>query len=270
MDDRRVGRVLREVRIRLGLRQRDLSVLAGVSAAQISAAENGRLEHVSLTALRKLGDALDIRISIDAWWRSGRVDQLLDRVHAALVEYLVRLLRALGWEVRVEVSFNEFGDRGSVDVLAWHAATRTLLVGEVKSRIDDVQDLGRSFTTKQRLVPAIVARDLGWAAHHVTSLLAIVDTRQNRDDVRTHEATLATIWPERSAMVRRHLADPRRPLAGGILFVPIGRLGASARTVKRVRRAVGPVPPAPEAASAAPVPPAHVAAPRAAPPSPPR
>lgn len=235
MDDRRVGKVLREVRIHLGLRQRDLATRTGVSTTQISAAEHGRLEHVSLKTLRAIGEALDVRISVDPWWRSGRVDHLLDRAHAALVEYLVRILQAAGWEVRVEHSFNEFGDRGSVDVLAWHPETRTLLVAEVKSRIDDVQDLGRSFMTKVRLLPTVVARDLGWHPVSVSRVLAIVDTRQNRDAIRDHGATLATIWPQRSVAVRRHIADPTTPLDGGILFVPVRRLGARARSVSRVR-----------------------------------
>jgi transcriptional regulator with XRE-family HTH domain len=242
MDDRRVGRIFRAVRIRLGWRQRDLSDRTGVSVGQISAAEFGQLEHVSLATLRKLGDALDIQITVDAWWRSGRADQLLDRVHAALVEYIVALLRAAGWDVRVEFTFNEFGDRGSVDVLGWHGDSRTLLIGEVKSRIDDVQETVRTSMMKARVVPAVVERDLGWAPARVTRLLVMPDTHGNRATIRRHAATFVTLWPERSVAMRRLVRRPAAPSAspespGGVLFVPPSRLDGSARTTTRVRRA---------------------------------
>jgi transcriptional regulator with XRE-family HTH domain len=245
MDDRRVGRIFRAVRIRLGLRQRDLSDRTGVSVGQISAAELGSLEHVSLTTLRKLGDALDIQVTVDAWWRSGRVDQLLDRVHAVLVEYLVALLRKAGWDVRAEFTFNEFGDRGSVDVLGWHAASRTLLIGEVKSRIDDVQETVRTAMMKARVVPAVVQRDLGWTPARITRLLVMPDTHGNRAAIRRHAATFATLWPERSVAMRRLIRQPGVPTAppetpespGGVILVPLSRLDASARPTTRVRRA---------------------------------
>ena len=224
MDDRRVGRVFREVRIALGWRQTDLGARAGVSQSQISALESGRIEHVSLNAIRRIGDALDIRVSIDPWWRSGRIDRLLDRAHAALVEHTVRTLREAGWEVRVEYTFNEYGDRGSVDVLAWHADTATLAIIEIKSRIDDVQDTAASFMRKVRIVPKVVARDEGWQPTTVSRVLVLADTHQNRDLVERHRATFDTIWPERTVAVTRHLKDPdSHPLRGGIRFVEMPR-----------------------------------------------
>ena len=49
-----------------------------------------------------------------------------------------------GWSVRPEVSFNHYGDRGRVDLLAFHAASGVALVIEVKGSIGDLQDaLGR-------------------------------------------------------------------------------------------------------------------------------
>lgn len=236
MDDRRVGRLFREVRIHRGWRQRDLAERAGVSAAQISATERGRLEHVSLHALRKLGDALDIRVSIDPWWRAGRADQLLDRAHAALVDHVAGLLRDAGWDVLVEFTFNEYGDRGSVDILAWHAGTRTLLLVEVKSRIDDLQEAARSFMVKVRVVPKAVEREHGWQPATVSRVLAIIDTHANRALVGEHAATFDSIWAGRTAAVRRHIREPAAPLGGGIMFVPAGRLGPAARTVARVRQ----------------------------------
>ena len=238
MDDRRVGQILREVRIHHGWRQADLSERSGVGRAQISEAELGRIDRVSLRSLRRLGDALDIRVSVALWWRAGQIDRLLDRAHAAIVEHVVQSLRSDEYDVRVEYTFSEFGERGSVDVLGWRAADRTLAIGEIKSRIDDVQATNAAFGRKARLVPAIVRRDEGWDPARVVTLLALPDTRQNRDVVRRHAGTFAATWPLGTAAIRRLLAgrgSASIQARGGIWFVPTRRLASAARTVARVR-----------------------------------
>jgi transcriptional regulator with XRE-family HTH domain len=236
MDDRRVGRAFREVRIHSRWRQQDVADRADVSQRHVSEIECGRLEHVSLGLLRRVGDVLDIKVSVDAWWRSGRIDHLLDRAHAALVEFTVRAFRDAGWDVRVEYTFSEYGERGSVDVLAWHAATRTLAIAEIKIRIDDVQDAIASFSRKVRLIPGIVARVEGWQPAYTLRVLVIADTRQNRALVRRHEATFDTIWPERTLAMKRAIAAPRvagESGTGGIWFVPETHIGLATRTVQR-------------------------------------
>ena len=254
MDDRRVGRALREIRIHLGLRQADVAGESGVGQRTISEIELGRLEHVRLRTLRKVADALDVRIAMDAWWRSGRIDHLLDRGHAALVEHVARSLRADGWTVRVEVTFNEVGERGSADLVAWHPIERALLIVEVKTRIDDTQEATSTFSKKVRILPPLLAREEGWDALTVGRVLVLADTRMNRTHLRDHAATFDAIWPARTAAVRRWLRRPRRPECGtgpasvpagppararatfgGIWFVPAATVGAKRRTVARVR-----------------------------------
>ena len=61
-------------------------------------------------------------------FRGAELDRLLDEGHAALLGAVARRLEALGWEVRPEVSFAVFGERGSIDLVAWHATSGTLLV----------------------------------------------------------------------------------------------------------------------------------------------
>ncbi len=62
----------------------------------------------------------------------------------------------------MEFGFNHYGDRGSVDVLAWHSATRTLLIVEVKSILTDLQATFTSFAPRCAIVPMLARRDLGW------------------------------------------------------------------------------------------------------------
>lgn len=245
MDDRRVGRVIREVRVRRGWRQRDLAAAAGLSQALISRIELGRLEQVSLQRLRTIGATLDIVFSIDAWWRSGELDRLIDRGHAALVEHVVGELRDHGWLTRVEVSFNNFGERGAADIVAWHPLTRTVLIIEVKTRIGDVQATASTFERKVRLLPQILASEEGWDAAAVGRILVIADSRANRSIVRDHQGIFGSIWPEQTAATRRWIRRPAgmagtdRRGFGGIWFLPYQRLGSDAgrlRQVQRVRR----------------------------------
>lgn len=245
MDDRRVGRVVREVRIRRGWRQRDLAAAASVSQALISRIELGQLEHVSLQRLRAVGATLDIAMSIDAWWRVGELDRLVDRGHAGLVEYVVGELHRQGWLTRVEVTFNHFGERGAADIVAWHPMTRTLLIIEVKTRIGDVQATASTFERKVRLLPAVLAREEGWDAAAVGRLLVIADTNANRSVVRNHQRIFDSIWPERTAATRRWIRRPTMPLPrvrrgfGGLWFLPYSRLGPAACRVRQVQRVRG-------------------------------
>jgi hypothetical protein len=71
------------------------------------------------------------------------------------------LSRGPGWSIAPEVSFSIWGERGLIDILAWHAPTRSLLVIELKTAIVDVSGLVGTVDRKRRLAPEI-ARSRGW------------------------------------------------------------------------------------------------------------
>jgi hypothetical protein len=83
--------------------------------------------------LRRVLAALDAWLVAEVRWRGAALDRLLDEDHATIVALVVSLLTAYGWETRVELTYSEFGERGSFDILAWHAPSRTLLVIEIKT-----------------------------------------------------------------------------------------------------------------------------------------
>ena len=133
MDDLRVGALVRAVRHRMGWTQRQLASRAGVSQGLVSLLERGRLDLLSVRNTRKVGAALEVHLPFTPRWRGGDAVRLLDEGHSSIVEHIVRALRRSGWEVVVEYTFNHFGERGSVDVLAWHPLHRALLLLEVKT-----------------------------------------------------------------------------------------------------------------------------------------
>jgi transcriptional regulator with XRE-family HTH domain len=218
VNGRRVGSVLRAVRLHLGLRQRDVAAAAGVSQSVVSRAERGLLHLISFEQLERIGRVLRVDFFLDARWLDGDTDRLIDTVHAAIVEVVVRLLRRLGWTVMVEYGFNVYGERGSVDVLAWHPRFQVLLIVEVKSRLTDLQATFASFARKVRLVPDIVRREQGWDPRHVGRLLVLPGTKGNRAIIDRHAAMFETTFPERMPAIRSWLRNPDRGL-GGIWFL---------------------------------------------------
>src|SRR5512138_9010 len=105
----------------------------------VSLIERGLLARVSVEKFRRVCAVLEIDPALDLRWRGGLGDRLIDRGHAELVEQVASMLRDGGWTVIPEYSFNVYGERGSVDVLAFHPERRVLLIVEVKTRVTDLQ-----------------------------------------------------------------------------------------------------------------------------------
>ena len=237
MDDQRLGGLVRAVRIRRGLRQADVARLAGVSDQTVSRLERGFARDMTGEVVRRVAGALEIRVEHSVRWRGGDLDRLLNARHALLAERWVAWLETVGgWEVRPEVSFAIFGERGVIDLLAWHVESRALLVIELKTEIVDVGELLATLDRKARL-GARVAADLGWPAATVSVLLAIADGRTNRRRIGAHARVFGAAFPDDGRRLRAWLRSPRG-FVRALTFVP-DRLGGSTSpglsTPKRVR-----------------------------------
>ena len=158
------GRVLRAVRLHRRWRQRDVAARSARQPVHRVPCRTGTAGPSSRSEPTGPDRGRPGRLR-SSWMPDGTtaiVDRLIDRAHASIVEHVVRELRDLGWEVLVEFGFNHYGDRGSVDVLAWHPATRTLLIVEVKSLLTDLQATFTSLAPRCAIVPMLARRDLGW------------------------------------------------------------------------------------------------------------
>jgi transcriptional regulator with XRE-family HTH domain len=157
------ARALKALRTRRGWRQLDLAQATGLSGGVVARVEQGRADRLTVATLERLLTPLGARLVCRLDWQGEGLDRLLDRSHAQIVEWLVRWLRGNGWECATEVSFNVYGERGSIDILAFHPVGRVVLVVEVKSAIGDIQATLMTLDRKGRLAIRL-ARERGWAA----------------------------------------------------------------------------------------------------------
>ena len=166
------------------------------------------LEALPLGTLRSIVRALELGVELRLRSRDGNVDQLVNSRHAALAEAVLGWLVGMGgWTVRPEVSFNIFGERGVIDLVAWHAASQVLVVIELKTEIVDVGEVAATFDRKIRLARQAVA-GLGWQPARIGAALVVADSATNRRRVLAHRATFRSALPDGMLSLRRWLKRP--------------------------------------------------------------
>ena len=177
MDAVAIGRMLLLYRLRSGKRQSDVAAPARLSTAAVRRHEHGRMS--SVERLRRHAEALGLRLDLQLRGRGGEMDRLADDEHAAIVETMAALLRQCGRTVEPEVSYNEWGERGRFDLLAYHGRAGVVEVTEAKGELTDLQEMLGTLGTKARLALP-VARQRGWRASRTSVLLAVAATPRNR------------------------------------------------------------------------------------------
>jgi len=208
--------------MRRGWRQRDLADAARLSPTIVSRIERGAGDTIPPRKLDAVAAAVGARTDLRLSWNGEALDRLLDAGHAALAEAVASILQRLGWEVVLEATFWIRGERGSIDLLAWHQPSRIVVVVEVKSVVPDIQAMLGSLDRKVRLGIAI-ARERGWDPDAVGSLLIIGESRTARRRVETHAATFAAALPMRAVAIRRWLAGPTPAVpVRGLWFLSAG------------------------------------------------
>jgi transcriptional regulator with XRE-family HTH domain len=233
VDDIRFGGVVRAIRVRRGWTQAELATRADVSRAAVSPMERGHLGRATFDLVRSVCAALDVRVEVTARWRGGELDRFLDRGHAATSDSVIAHLKARGWICHAEASFSVYGDRGSVDILAWHLMKRTVLVVEIKTALVDLQDLAASVDRKVRLAPRL-AGERGWNPAVVGAWVVVADGRTSRRRLADHRNLLRASFPDDGRRMREWLRRPGQSIRA-LSFWPNARV-SNARPSKEGRR----------------------------------
>ena len=239
MEDRRLGDALRQIRLERGLTQDEVGHGSGTSRFIVGRIEAGQLGGIGFGKVRAVASALDVQVDLGLRWHGGDLGRLLNARHAAFHEAMAaRLSEAAGWVSEPEVSFSIQGERGVIDILAWHATSRSLLVIELKTEIVDINDLMTTVDRRRRLAPRM-AGERGWHPTSVSVWVAVADSRTNRRRFARHERALRSKLPDDGHRLRSFLAAPDTAVAAlsfmSIEHVAHGGLPIAGRS--RVRHA---------------------------------
>lgn len=213
--------------------------------ATVSRIEHGQLDAMSVGMLHRVAATLEIRLDWTARWRGGELDRMLNAGHAAMHEALARSFAASEWESAPEVSFSVFGERGVIDLLAFHPPSRALLVVELKTELVDVQALIGTVDRYRRLAPTI-ARDRGWAAATASCWVVLRDTATNHRRLAAHSTVLRSAFPADGRRMRSWLVHPAGTVAALSFLSGFHdrRISGTSAGVRRVRLNVPSVAPA--------------------------
>lgn len=203
-----LGRQFRVVRMKRRMRQSDVAAMAGVATTVVGDIERGAAASVRLQQLERVAGALQLELIVAVRGRGAEVDRLLSGGHAALQAQVAVLIRgAPGWEAAAEVSYSEWGERGSIDLVGWHAASRSALIVEIKTEIVDPGAHARQVDTYRRLAPT-VARQRGWDARAISTWVVVAESSQNRRRVRRFGSLLRPSDAVGGRAMHRWLANP--------------------------------------------------------------
>lgn len=211
--------MIRALRRRRSWRQQDLADKADLSQSLIARVEAGHLDTISLRALRSVTAALDMRLDLQARWRGGDLDRLVDARHAGVSARATEFCAACGWSVHQEVKYAYYSERGSIDLLGLKPAAAAAAVMEVKSEITSWEETQRKFDEKVRLLPRIVFERFGWRPRTIGKILVLDDAMTNRRRVAALGAAATQAYPARTREVRSWLREPSDSQCAGIWFL---------------------------------------------------
>ena len=226
MNDAALAGCVRLLRRRHGWRQVDLAERSRTTRSLVSTLERGRVRQLRVSTVTQIAEAVGIPLGWDVGWRRTELAEMRDADHAALQNASKRFLDRSGWDVRAEVSFNRYGERGRVDLLAYHPVVRLILVVEIKTALVDAQELLGGLHAKQRLAPEM-AREFGWRAHDVVPAIIFANNTTIRRRVAAH-ASLFRGFGLRGVHAMAWLRRPSGAPDGVLLFSSVPK-AASAR-----------------------------------------
>lgn len=201
--------VVRTGRESLGWTKTDLAERTGISRQMIAAVESAQA-NPSLDLIAALLDGLDIDLEL-----VGRGPTAIegsrshDAAHAICSAYIQRRLEARGWEVAREVRIEDGRYIGWIDLLAFHPPTRTVLVIEVKTRIDDLGAIERSIDWHARGARRAAQR-LGWQPRRVSAWVLALATDEVEDELRRNRVVWESGFPRRARGLAQDLMAPEQ------------------------------------------------------------
>ena len=215
-------RLCRETRIRLRLTQQQLADAVGISRAYVATIESGHA-NPSLEVVERIARAL--RLELDLVARSPVViggGHPRDLVHARCSAYADRRLRGLGRVTAREVEVIHGRSHGWIDLLAFDPRTSTLLVVEIKTRLDDLGAIERQLGWYERSAWDL-AGPLGWRPRRVVGWLLVLASDEVESILRSNRDLMARSFPSRAHEMSSLLDTGTLPRGRGVALIDPAR-----------------------------------------------
>jgi transcriptional regulator with XRE-family HTH domain len=186
--------------------QEDLADWVRLSRGYVAMVELARA-NPSLGVVERISRALGMEIEF-----SIRPPTILDDgrqrdlVHARCSGYVDRRLRLLGWQTAREVEIAQERSHGWIDILALHPTAETLLIVEIKTRLDDLGAIERQIGWYARS-GGNVARARGWRPRRIVSWLLLLASEEVEQAIRSNRDVLSIAFPVRAPAMLAWLAD---------------------------------------------------------------
>jgi transcriptional regulator with XRE-family HTH domain len=198
----------RDTRTLLDITQGELAEAAGVSRSLIAGIETARV-NPTLDIVMRVGDALGLDLQL-----VGQQPNVIDPrrssfVHGRCSAYTGRRLGGHGWSIRREVEVIHGRSHGWIDILAFHPGSGTLVIVEIKTRLDDLGTIERQLGWYERAAREVAVR-AGWRPVIVVSWLLLLDSEEVEVAIRRERELIRAGFPQRAGQMRAVL-DGERP-----------------------------------------------------------
>lgn len=207
----------------LDITQRELAAAAGVSRSHIAGIETGRVDP-SLDLVWSIADRLGLDIQM-----VGRQPTVIERrrgdiVHARCSIFFDRRIQQAGWETAREVEVSAGRLHGWIDLLAFDPRSRTLVIIEVKTRLDDIGAVERQIRLYERDAHQI-PESLGWHPRRRLSWLVLLASDEVESQISVHRHVLRRAFPARAREMWAVVRDgfTQTSLRGMALIDPTSR-----------------------------------------------
>jgi DNA-binding XRE family transcriptional regulator len=199
------ARLCRDTRVMLDVTQAELAAAVGVSRSHVAGIETGRVDP-SLDLVWSIADRLGIELQL-----IGQPPLVVDKrrsdiVHARCLAYAERRFERDGWMVARELEVMSGRTHGWIDLLAFHPLSRTMIIVEVKTRLDDVGAVERQIAWYEREAAAVALR-LRWHPRRTLSWLLLLASDEVETPLSVQKQLLRRSFPDRAAAMRVICAD---------------------------------------------------------------
>ena len=207
------ARACLDARTALRMSQRQVADAAGLSRAYVSTIERASA-NPALDVVERLSRALGLDVELKIR-RPPTVNgpRQRDLVHARCSGYVDRRLRANRWLPIREAEFVDGRSHGWIDIIALDPSSETLLVIELKTRLDDLGLVERQLGWYGRTA-GDAARRLGWRPRRIVSWLLLLASDEIENVIRQNREVLGRAFPSRARAMLEWLTNDEHPTVG--------------------------------------------------------